>query len=281
MDKKYQKSLANKVGLKTSDGWLAINNNGVYCIPEGVKYPCFTKPLESYSDGHLKHYLLKCDTESELQTVLNSIAKENHKLPILIEKYNRIDKEYAILGLSLGNKAIIPSVIQMGTSQNGLTATGTIFPISKIPQLREQLVEFMKETQLTGLFDIDMYESDGQLYFNELNVRFGASGFALNHIINLPQILVHYLLSKEEKGLCVDLPVFKEHTLASEKVLRNMYLDGTISFFKYRNFIRKADILSIESNEDVMPQRVFSKKEKHLPFIKAKLLLKNRLKVIK
>ena len=135
----------------------------------------------------------------------------------------------------------------------------------------------MKETQLTGLFDIDMYESDGQLFFNELNVRFGASGFALNHIINLPEVFVHHMLSNEEGGEDIPPSDFKEHSLASEKVLQNMYLDGTISFFQYRNYIRKADILSIASKEDVMPQRVFSKKERRLLFKKAKLLLKKRL----
>ena len=279
MDKVFQKSLAHKVGLHVSKYWIANQVNGSYALPTGVIYPCFTKPLESYSHGPLKKYQRKCETEKELKALLKSIG-EKYQIPVLIEQYHEISKEYAVVGLSLGNKSIIPSVIQMITSKDGLTAAGVIFPISRISGLQQQLSELMSETQLTGLFDIDLYESGGELFFNELNVRYGASGFVLNKVIgNLPGIYVNYLL-----GMDVDTSnqtfLFNEKSFASEKVLEDMYLNNYISFKEYRKQLENADILSLNAPNDLEPYSVFRKRERFLGVKRCYLNLKSVAKFI-
>ena len=164
MDKEFQKSLAKRVGLNVAKSWIAYYVDGEYIIPSDVTYPCFTKPLECYSNGPLKRFLKKCDSEKDLRNLLKRISRL-YQVPILIEQYHKIDKEYAVLGLSLCSQSIIPSVIQMLSNKDGLTATGTIFPISRIPNLQQKLTNLMSETQLVGLFDIDLYESEGELFF--------------------------------------------------------------------------------------------------------------------
>ena len=279
MDKVFQKILAHKVGLHVSKYWIANQVNGSYALPLGVSYPCFAKPLESYSHGPLKKFQKKCETEEELKALLKSFGKK-YQIPMLIEQYHEIDKEYAVLGLSLGNISIIPSVIQMITSKDGLTATGIIFPISSIPNLQQQLSELMNETHLTGLFDIDMYESGGELFFNELNVRYGASGFALNKVVgNLPSIYVKYLL-----GIDVDSTnltrVFKEKSFASEKVLEDLYLSKKISFKEYKKILEDVDVLSLNDPDDLEPYSTFRKKERHLRLERRYLAIKSVAKKI-
>ena len=279
MDKSYQKEIAERVGLKVVKSWIANYQDGVYSIPDNVLFPCFIKPIECYSRGPLKKYLVRCNTEEELKATLSEISKI-YKNQILIEEFKTIEKEYAILGLSLANYSVIPSIIQMKLFRQGLTASGCIYPISRIPKLQDLLCQFMQETQLTGLFDIDMYESGGELYFNELNVRFGASGFALNKVVNLPGVFINYLLNGE-KSIHPVIDEFKEFSFVSEKVLLDMYYDGMISYKGFKSYIKNADILSLKYDNDDGPYKTFCRIYSFLPLRKkfhlVKMWIKKRL----
>ena len=117
------------------------------------------------------------------------------------------------------------------------------------------------------------------MYFNELNVRFGASGFVLNHIINLPELFINYLLNKDIRA--INTPdSFMEMSFSSEKVLRHMYYDGTISFKKYKAYLNEADILSLKDDEDNMPYHLFLKSNRMLPLRKFYQCKKRKLKTL-
>ena len=233
------------------------------------------KPKESY-DGALKHLQKRCDTKSELELILQRAAKK-YQLPLLAEEYIQIEKEYAVLGVSLGDHAFIPAVIHMNIGRKGLTATGRIFPISELPGLEKSLCFFMKEINFTGLFDIDIYESKGCIYFNELNTRFGASGFALIYgVNNLPDLYIQYMLGKKDVSYRGPIE-FKSLNFASEKVLRDMYYDGTISFKDYKKTMKNADILSLKYEGDMGPYRQFAKLDRILPLWRQLRVLKKKL----
>jgi hypothetical protein len=118
---------------------------------------------------------------------------------------------------------------------------------------------------LTGVFDIDLYESNGNVYFNELNTRIGASGFALiNDIQNLPELFINYLLGALEKTSLFNKD-FTKRSFASEKVVRERYYAGELSFKEYKKAINNADILSLKYDGDMGPYREFAKKDMILP----------------
>ncbi len=266
MDKNHQKELASEVGMHTAKGWISNYENGQYSIPEGIIYPCFTKPQDSYM-GQLKQYMIKCEDESELKSHLADIGKK-YQRPILIEQYIHIEKEYAVLGVSFDDTSVIPAVIEMTSKRLGQTATGIIYPISRIPGLQEHLMAFMKETRLTGVFDIDLYESGGKVYFNELNTRLGASGFALTYTIqNLPELFINHLLGKNDKEF-KPVKEFPEQSFASEKLLREMYYAGELSFREYKKRMDQVDILSLKYEGDMGPYREFARKDLVLPLWK-------------
>ena len=275
MDKDYQKRLAKRVGMDVARTWICNYVNGKYDIPEGITFPCFTKPQESYSAA-LKHFLKKCDNREQLEILLKRVAR-SYQLPFLIEEYIDITKEYGVQGVSLGNKSIIPAIVYKDSNRRGLTATGRIFPMSSIPELQNKLLEFIKETHFCGIFDIDLFESHGKFYFNELNVRLGANGFALTYgIYNVPGIFMKYLLGLSD-GEYTGPIEFKEKSFASEKVIRDMYYDGSLSFKEYKKKKKEADILSLQFYGDNGPYLQFAKRDRILPLWKQLRIIKKKL----
>lgn len=276
MDKGYQKSIAKSVGMPVAEGWICHFNGEKYVIPKDVKYPCYAKPLESYSAA-LKHLQKRCDTSKELETLLGRAAK-NYQLPYLVEEFINITKEYGVQGVALGNRAILPGVVFKDSSRKGLTATGYIHPISDVPGLERQLSDFIIATRFTGIFDIDLFESNGKFYFNELNTRLGANGFALTYgVYNLPSLFIRYMLGQEDVNY--DGPIdFLPLSFASEKVIRDLYYDGTLSLKKYKDLLKKADVLSLKYQEDDGPFKQFSKLDQILPLWRWLRNMKKRFK---
>ena len=250
-----------EVGLNVAEGWIAIFEDGEYHIPQGITYPCFTKPNESYKRP-LKHLMKKCCNEQELISHLNEISKVSHDT-ILIEQYIKIEKEYGILGVSIEEKVVIPAIILKTSNYHGVTATGVISPIDSKKDLREKLCQFIEKLNLTGLFDIDMYESNGILYFNELNLRFGAGGFAVvKAAINLPQLFIEHFRGIDIKTNIA--PVFAKQTFASDKVCFEKFKAFHWSLSEYKKNINSVDFTFLNQEFDKGPYKEFEKENKTL-----------------
>ena len=270
MDKMHQKELARAAGANVAEGWLCRYVEGEHHIPEGITYPCFTKPVECYT-GALKPFLKRCDNREQLEQILKAIAKK-YKKDILVEEYQAITNEYAVLGVAFGTNSIIPAFIQLDSDREGVAATGRVCPISELPGIAEVLGRFMGKTQFTGLFDIDLYESEGKVFFNELNARFGASGYAVTKAaVNLPEVFIRHFLKdpKDPKDLkdlkdpvaSTDFPV---QTFANEKTCLDMLYAGMINYWQYKRSLGKADIRFIKEDDDPGPSRIAAKDERML-----------------
>ena len=193
MDKVKQKELARSVGLNVANASLIEVNNGQFTIPDTIKYPCFAKPLLSVAGG--KSALKRCNTKEELQTHINNVASMRSDVNILVEDFKVIDKEYAVLGFSDGKEVIIPGMLQLLNvghgSHFGVAIHGRVFPCAGYEELVEKFRTFIKKIGFYGIFDIDFYESVGEMYFCELNLRFGGSGYAITRLgVNLPVMMI-------------------------------------------------------------------------------------------
>ncbi len=275
MDKSHQKDLAQKAGLKVAKGWLAEYVDGKYHFPSDIIYPCFVKPNESLKD-HLKSYMKKCDNEDELKKALAAFAGVYHA-PVLIEEFRQIDDEYGVQGASFGNSSVFPSIVRKKDCREGLTATGELLPIEKYSFVREKLSKFLELTQFSGVFDVDLYVSGGEWYFNELNVRLGANGFALTYgVANVPGLFISYML-QGESSVENKAERFESFSFASENVLRNMYFDRIISYKQYKDDVKGAKVLSIPFPGDDGPWKELQKTEWFMPAYKC---LKTMKKVL-
>lgn len=257
MDKHIQKELAEKVGLRIAKGWVVNISNHRYSLPTDIQYPVFPKPQISFKGN--KRCMRKCDNEHELKVALDEVASQRD-CPILLEQYCEIAKEYALLGFSDGENVYIPAIIQMLLSgsgpHRGVTLQGELSSTSNYTDFVNQLMLFVRSLHFCGLFDVDVYESNGHLYFNELNLRFGASGYAVTHsVINLPLLLIRCLLGEKiELNYCKDVA---NSIFVNEKVAFEDYNNGYISWSDYTKYINNSDVKFIKSEIDSLPYEKF------------------------
>lgn len=254
MDKQAQKQLARNAGLPVVGSTVIEINSGRFSIPEGVGYPCFTKPLIS-SMGR-KGFLKRCEDRKELEDLLTMSASIKPDCDILVEDYKTIEKEYAVVGYCDGKQVVIPGMIQMlmdGFGRHkGVTCLGKVFPAGDHAEFMDKIRTMMLSTGFVGLFDVDAFMSDGQMYFNELNMRFGASGYAMTALgVNLPEMLVASLTSSPQRIMPKEIT--EETVFANEKGLVESWQDGHISWKEMKGMISSAGIRFVRSMKDPLP----------------------------
>lgn len=257
MDKSTQKRMAKRAGMPAAEGWIAEVKDGSFTLPEGVTYPCFTKPQISFLGN--KVFMKRCDSEEELTALLREVAQQRD-CPMLIEQFIDIEKEYGVVGFCNGTDVVIPALtdkIGVGNGRHkGVTVVGRLSPMEQHPELKEQIQALMRQTGFVGVFDIDLYENGGTLYFNELNLRMGAFGYAMMCAgINLPQMMIETL-----RGGTPDLSqavLTREITCLSDKVNLEDYCDGFISWKQYQDRIQHADCRFLPDKDDPRPYRYF------------------------
>lgn len=264
MDKNLQKEIAKKSGLYVANGWSVDVKHGQYSLPVDIHYPCFPKPQVSFMGN--KRCMKRCDNEAELRQSMDEVLRSNPECPFVIEEYINIEREYATLGFSDGETVVLPAMIHLlrdgSGPHKGVTLQGQILPASQYHGFLSQVKNFIKGLHFVGLFDVDSYESNGKIFFNELNLRFGASGYAITASgVNLPELLVRKLLNvtyTEPSDIkCSSLFV-------NEKVALDEYAGYYIDRIAYRSFIETSKITFIQSKDDVAPYVYFKRKSKRI-----------------
>ena len=258
MDKGLQKSIAERCGLNVAKARTIIVSENEYDIPEDIEYPCFTKP--QMTKGSPKTFIRKCDSEDELRNLLTEVSKRG-KCKILIEQYLPIDKEYVVPGCCLGDNVYIPAFIEkkrIGCGKHkGVTASGKVIDAKSMEAILEKFKNFVAEFKLFGLFDLELIESNGIIYFSELNLRNGAAGFGVTSAgVNLPGIYIEYCLNGKIPSKINS--VKDGLTFVNEKVELDDYYAGYISWMQYKSNVNKEEVRFIVNNDDPVSGKVFN-----------------------
>lgn len=263
MNKDRQKVLARKVGLNTARSLGAIQIvERKYEIPEGLTYPCFTKTRE-YTPGY-KHTLLHCENEAQLRKHLDYLTTIIRNGTIMVEEYKEIEKEYAVVGFSDGERVIIPGIIEIlhmsDGNGKGVAIQGKVYPTNGHEDLIERFTQLVREVGLVGLFDIDYYACHGQLFFGELNLRIGGSACAVWKLgVNLPGIMVKRLIGESIDGM--PTTITKTATFVNERTCFDNWYVGYYDTKKYRQFMA-SDISFIRDDDDPLPWKRFKRYER-------------------
>lgn len=258
MNKVKQKDLAREIGLNVAEGVVIPVKNRHFEIPETIKYPCFTKALATISGG--KRFLKYCKDRNKLYEVLQTVS-EKYETEVLVEEFKHIDKEFAVVGFSDGNNVFIPGVIEFvvnSYSHFGIAREGIIMPPDGLSSVIDQFKSYVKSLGFSGLFDIDFYESDGTIYFGEINLRFGGSGYSVTAMgVNLPEMMVKYYSGLGYK----DIPesVKGKAKFINERMCLDDYIGGFISKKEYRKILDSGDIHFIFDESDPGPQIKFNR----------------------
>lgn len=254
MDKTRQKTLVSGCGLNVAKSWTIRVVNGKYTIPNELQYPCFPKPLATIVGG--KGGLKRCNNESELRTVIAMLVQKKPNIDIMAEEFRDIQTEYAVLGFSDGRDVVIPGVLEIISMANGghygVAKQGRIMPIDGYEELVEKFKIFVLRIGFVGIFDIDFYKSDGELFFGELNLRCGGSGYAVTASgVNLPEMLVKTLI-----GQSLDyLPklITKTSVYCNERMCIDDWYGGYITRTELLRIIEDSDIHFVVDQKDYKP----------------------------
>ena len=260
MAKGRQKELAAAAGLNVLNSCVIRTRGGEFTIPESVTYPCFIKPNISKSSS--KKRMRKCDSEVELRGYLTEFS-EKKDIEMLVEDYVEIAKEYSLLGVSTRQGTIGPGffVAEEGgkDEHRGVAVTGRILPCSDFQPLVDDLIKFVNSLGYEGLYDVDLIESvNGKMYFVEINMRFGASGYAVTKCgVNLPGMYADYMLTG--KPLDMGCKVTPGKTFVSEKVLIEEYTMGRLSWSDLKRAMKESDVHFVKNDDDRKAYRHFRK----------------------
>lgn len=272
MDKTHQKELAREVGLNTADLLQVIEIiDGRYDIPSGLTYPCFSKPLATMNGG--KGGMRCCNDEEELADALDYIIIQYKikDVKVLIEDYKEIEQEYALLGFSNGKEVVIPAILRflfVSKHNKGIACQGVVMPIDGFEELVDRFKQLILRIGFVGVFDIDFYESGGEFYFCEANLRFGGSGYAIIKMgVNLPAMMVKYLTGEpiEEMNKYISGTAI----YANERMCMDDWSYGYISKKEYHRILDGSDIRFIPDDNDPLPEQAYQKKIRAMRFKKA------------
>lgn len=259
MDKVNQKELAQQLGLNVASSTVIDIVNGKYEIPDGINYPCYSKPLSTFVAG--KGGMRRCDNAKELASALDFVVKyRTPNAKILVEDYKEIETEYATLGFSDGTNVVIPGILQILTvsKQNrGIARQGKVMPVDGFETEIEKFKKLVVTIGFVGIFDIDFYKSDGVIYFCELNLRFGGSGYAFTKMgVNLPAMLVRHLRGESIEDM--KQVITGSATYTNERMLMDDFSQGCLSLKEY-NACKKSDICFVKDDGDPKPQKMYQK----------------------
>lgn len=261
MNKDVQKKLAIDAGLPVINSCAISAYKGKFEIPETVTYPCFIKP--NVSKNSSKSKMRRIDSEEELRQVLTQYSKHK-RVEMLVEDFIDIGREYSILGLSTDDGVVSPGffgVLEGGHGPHrGVAMTGELIPTAKQQVLIDQISDFIAQMRFNGLFDVDLIEAkDGTMYFVELNLRYGASGYAVTEAgANLPGMFADYMLM----GKPIDLDCKVNETgkpFISEKIMIDEYVNGYITAEERDKFFDDVNIHFIYNPNDPAPYKHFKK----------------------
>lgn len=258
MDKNDQKKLAIQAGLPVAKGWSIQLSAGKYHLPNDICFPCFVKPETAILNR--KRYMAKCNNVKELKDIL-SFAAQQQDCFMLVEEYKSIERESCIVGFSNGQNVVAPAkidTIRFGYgSHKGVTAIGKVTSRLQNEELFKKAEKLVCSMNFIGLFDIDLYECEGIVFFNELNVRQGASGYAITRAgVNLPAMLINTLVNKH---YCLPESTFdiRELTFANDLVCLDDFGSGYISRKELKKMLHDVDVRFLQDENDKGPQRAF------------------------
>lgn len=259
MSKAVQKELAEAAGLPIINSCVIATEKGKFEIPESVTYPCFIKP--NISKNGLKSRMRRCDSAEELAGYLTEFSAKKD-IEMLCQDFVDIGREYSILGVSTKNGAIGPGFFGADEgghdSRKGVALTGVVVPCEQRQQLIDDILKFIGTLKFDGLFDVDLIETaDGKMYFVELNMRFGGSGYAITDSgVNLPGMFADYMtLNKPIDFNCkLENPGKR---FISEKIMIEEYSGGFLTWSEMKKKMAAADIHFIMDSEDKRPYRHF------------------------
>lgn len=244
MNKEVIGELARQYSITTPATWQVIDRK----IPEGITYPCITKPITSTS-GH-KSDIVVCQNEKELRDV---VKDEVRCSDYVVQEYIKFEKEVSILGAVLTNGDVILSgcIDKLRTCMIGTTSFGVMVDNNLLGDNIPKLEAMMKGTSYRGLFSAEFIVKDGTYYFLEVNFRNDGNTYvATASGQNLPLLYVNsYFGENALPAMKPNYPCYFMLDIEDFIALRINH----VSIRQWRKDLRRANACLVYNKKDVRP----------------------------
>lgn len=258
MNKSEQKKVAKENDLPILNSCLIQTKNGKFTIPEEITYPCFIKP--NVSKNSSKSRIRKCETREELEATIKSFSRKKD-IEMLVEDYIEIEKEYSLLGVCTesGECCIEGFVVEEGGhgARIGVTMIGRTIAEEELSPLPDKVRKMMNKLNYEGLFDVDLIQAkNGTIYFVELNLRYGSSGYAITESgANLPGMFADYMIYQKPINQICRGEIGKR--FISEKIAIGEYGDNFLNWRNFKQKMKDVDIHFVKNDSDMAPYNHF------------------------
>jgi predicted ATP-grasp superfamily ATP-dependent carboligase len=243
MNKDVITNLAKEHRIRVPETWKVINRQ----IPNGISYPCITKPITS-TGGH-KSDIVVCRNEKELLTV---VKDEKRCADYVVQEYIEYEKEISILGAVLANGDVVLSgcIDKLRTCMIGTTSFGMMVDNSLLGDYVEKLKAMMKNTGYKGLFSAEFLLKNDNFYFLEVNFRNDGNTYvATASGQNLPLQYVQSALGGERKNEKTTYPCYFMLGVEDFLALRRNH----VSLGQWQKDRKKAKVFLVYNKQDNKP----------------------------
>lgn len=183
MNKQIQAELSEAIGINIPKSFEYKGS------VSAATYPCLLKPVKSVNGG--KRVII-CNNESEL---LNGLKKFSKHDVVLVQQFIKKKFEIVVLGLSIGEKVIIPGYILKHRDFDGGTLYSTVKAIHTLDGgIVDKCKQLISKINYEGLFGIEFINDGKDFYFIEANLRNDATTYSMAVAgVNLPQLYIQYV----------------------------------------------------------------------------------------
>ena len=246
MNKMVIGNLAESCGIRIPKSWKVVDR----IIPNGIEFPCLTKPMES-TKGH-KSDIVVCHGKEELTAVIND---PNRCSDYVVQEYIEYQKEISILGVVLQNGEVVLSgcIDKLRTCMIGTSSFAVMIDNSVLGNNVDKLKDLMKRSGYKGLFSAEFLKKDDQLFFLEVNFRNDGNTYvATASGQNLPYLYVMSCLKKNRlKETFAHYPCYFMLEIEDFMTRRR----NGVSFWQWKKDLQKADCCLVYEKNDKAPFR--------------------------
>ena len=272
MDKSVQGEIARRVGIKTPLEWVVSLREDDIVIPEEMVYPCYVKPLGSIN-GY-KQEMARADDRDQLLTHLLKLQESYRNRSVLVQEFVNIETEYDLEGVAMDQEIVLPGMIwkeYVAQYDKGVPLYGNLYPLDRFGDFMEKVYTFLREFRYFGMFDLGFNIVDGEIWFNELNLRSGGTNYVyFESGCNLSEIFLKAALGEEISPEETGVKEFGKKYLY-EKVAWDDYFKKNITREELDSMIENADIHIMVNDYDPEPGNIFNEEmlqeEKHIKYV--------------
>ena len=243
MNKANISSFALEFGLAVPKSWEICERS----IPEGICFPCLTKPIES-THGR-KSDIVVCRDMEELRAV---VCDQRRCPDYVVQEYIDYEKEVSILGAVLQNGEVVFSgcIDKLRTCMIGTSSFAVMLDNALLGDNVEKLTNLMHKSGYRGLFSAEFLKKDDTFYFLEVNFRNDGNTFvATASGLNLPYLYVMSCMGRESKAATAHYPCF--FMLEIEDFLKRK--TNGVSYRQWRKDLSQADCCLVYDKDDIGP----------------------------